>query len=231
MDPLKVFIGFDSREPEAYEVAKYSVLRHSSIELEVFPLVVEDLRKRGFYWRETDPLASTEFTYTRFLAPYLAGFEGKVVFFDCDFLWCGDIAGLMDLAVGEFAVWCVKHDYIAKERTKMDGVVQSNYPRKNWSSLMVFDANHSSTRKLTLENVNSQVPAYLHRMQWADDSEIGELDSTWNWLEGVYEKPKEGVPKAIHFTRGGPWFDAWQNVDYAQLWLSEFARAQNGCLN
>ncbi|MCZ8195893.1 MAG: hypothetical protein O9253_02360 [Aquidulcibacter sp.] len=226
MNPLKVFIGFDSREPDAYEVAKYSVLRHSSIELEVVPLIAHDLRNQGVYWRETDPLASTEFTYTRFLAPHLAGFEGKAVFFDCDFLWCGDIARLMASAIGEFAVWCVKHNYVPKERTKMDGVVQSDYPRKNWSSLMVFNANHYSTRKLTVDTVNSQLPAYLHRMQWADDSEIGELDLTWNWLEGVYEKPEEGVPKAIHFTRGGPWFDAWQNVDYAQLWLSELARAK-----
>jgi lipopolysaccharide biosynthesis glycosyltransferase len=221
MAALKVFIGWDSKEIDAYEVARHSVLRHSSVELEIVPLNVHHLRKQGIYYRNLDPLASTEFSYTRFLAPYLSGFEGKIVFFDCDFLWCGDIGQLISQATGDFAVWCVKHEYEPKESTKMNGAIQSAYPRKNWSSLMVFNANHKSTRNLTIKSVSESTPAYLHRMQWANDSEIGELDFTWNWLEGVYPKPKSGTPEAIHFTRGGPWFKQWKEVDYAELWFAE----------
>jgi hypothetical protein len=117
----------------------------------------------------------------------------------------------------------VHHDYTPKESTKMDGAVQTSYPRKNWSSLMLFNCEHPSVRQLTPDVVNRESGAFLHRMQWAKDDEIGELPVEWNWLEGWNEKPKQGTPKAVHFTRGGPWFEQWQNVDYGDLWLAEKA--------
>jgi hypothetical protein len=119
------------------------------------------------------------------------------------------------------AVACVQHDYKPKETTKMDGVPQSTYPRKNWSSFMLFNCAHPSTRKLTPELVNRESGAYLHRMQWAEDAEIGALPTGWNWLEGWNDKPAEGYPQAVHYTRGGPWFAKWQDVDYAAEWLAE----------
>ena len=219
--PFRVFIGWDRREPEAYDVARFSLERRASIPVAVTPIILDDLRARGLYWRDVDPLASTEFTYSRFLTPALAGFEGWALFCDSDFLWLSDIAGLIQFTRQAKAVFCVQHDYTPKETTKMDGAVQTTYPRKNWSSLMLFNCEHPSVRKLTPEVVNGESGAYLHRMQWAADDEIGALPLTWNWLEGWNEKPSEGTPNAVHFTRGGPWFAEWQNVDYGDLWRGE----------
>jgi hypothetical protein len=121
----------------------------------------------------------------------------------------------------KYAVLCVQHDYKPKETTKMDGVPQSAYPRKNWSSFMLFNCAHPSTRQLTPEVVSRETGAYLHRMQWAKDEEIGALPTGWNWLEGWYDKPAQGYPQAVHHTRGGPWFAEWHNVDYAAEWIAE----------
>lgn len=226
-DPFRVYIGWDKREPIAYDVAKSSLLRKATVPVSVEPIKLENLIERGFYSRGADPLASTEFTYSRFLTPALAGYKGWALFCDCDFLWLGDIAGLLDYTRdASKAVFCVQHDYTPKETTKMDGAVQTAYPRKNWSSLMLFNCDHPSVRALTPEVVNRESGAYLHRFQWAKDSEIGALPVEWNWLEGWNEKPKTGMPKAVHYTRGGPWFEQWQNVDYADLWRAERDRVQ-----
>jgi hypothetical protein len=220
-ESLRVFIGWDSREPVAYDVARYSLLKRASIPVTVTPIKVEALRDAGVYRRETDPLASTEFTYTRFLTPYLAGYGGWALFCDCDFLWLGDVAGLTGFMDPSKALLCVQHDYTPKETTKMDGAVQTSYPRKNWSSLMLMNCDHASVKKLTPEIVNTATGAYLHRMQWVDDADLGALPVEWNWLEGWNERPAEGFPKAVHFTRGGPWFEQWQNVEYGEVWTAE----------
>lgn len=224
MDNFRVYIGWDSREDIAYQVARQSLLRHASKPIEVHPIKLQDLVDQGIYTREVDPLASTEFTYSRFFTPYLAGFEGWALFVDCDFLFFGDIWKLRDYMNPDHAVACVHHDYTPKESVKMDGAVQTVYPRKNWSSFMLFNCEHPSTRQLTPEVINAETGAYLHRMQWAKDSEIGEIPNSWNWLEGWNKKPETGTPNAVHYTRGGPWFEDWQNVDYAQEWLAEAKR-------
>jgi len=224
--PFRVFVGWDSREPEAYEVCAHSLKRHASIPVTVTPIKQQELREANLYWRDRDPLASTEFTYTRFLTPLLAGFQGHALFCDCDFLWTGDIAELIALIDPAKAVSCVQHDHRPPEETKMDDAVQTRYPRKNWSSLMLFNCAHPSVRQLTADAVNTQTGAYLHRMQWVADDEIGAIPETWNWLEGWSKKPASGAPKVIHYTRGGPWFEKWQDVDYADLWCAEWERAK-----
>jgi lipopolysaccharide biosynthesis glycosyltransferase len=218
---LRIFIGWDQREPIAYEVAKFSLERRASVPVDVRPIKLQELIDRGVYTRTVDPLASTEFTYSRFFTPFLAGFEGWALFADCDFLFLGDVAELGKYRDPSKAVYCVHHDYQPKETTKMDGKAQTSYPRKNWSSFMLFNCAHPSTRKLTPDVVNRESGAYLHRMQWAADNEIGEIPYTWNFLEGGYDKFATGTPNAVHFTRGGPWFENWQNVDYGDLWLAE----------
>ena len=223
MTPLRIFVGWDSREPEAYEVARFSLARHATVPIEVTPIKLQDLVARGIYHRPGDPLASTEFTYSRFFTPFLAGFTGWALFCDCDFLWLADVGELFAYADPEKAVFCVQHDYRPTETTKMDGQVQTVYPRKNWSSLMLFNCDHPSTRTLTPEVINSQTPAYLHRMQWAADEEIGSLPEEWNWLEGWSQPPETGTPKAVHFTQGGPWFEQWRSVAYGDLWLKEYS--------
>lgn len=221
MSPFRIYIGWDSREDIAYQVARHSLLKHASAPVEVIPIKLPELVARGLYTRDIDPLASTEFTYSRFLTPALAGFDGWALFCDCDFLFFADVAGLAAYQKPEHAVACVKHDYTPKESTKMDGQVQTVYPRKNWSSFMLFNCAHPSTRRLTVETVNRETGAYLHRMQWAADAEIGDIPIEWNWLEGWNEMPATGTPNAVHYTRGGPWFDNWQDVAYADRWKAE----------
>lgn len=222
-DPFRIFVGWDRREPIAYDVAKHSLERHASIPVEVTPIKIDELREQKLYWRTQDPLATTDFTYSRFLTPALAGYKGWALFCDCDFLFLGDIKGLVEYTKTPKAVYCVQHDYTPKDTVKMDGKPQSVYPRKNWSSLMLFNCDHPSVKTLTPEVVNTQTGAYLHRMQWAKDEDIGSLPVTWNWLEGWNEKPAQGTPNVVHFTRGGPWFPEWQNVDYGDLWRQEEA--------
>ena len=220
-NPFRIYIGFDRREPQAYDVARFSLARRASIEVEVMPIKLDELRARGLYWRRADPLAATDFTYSRFLTPALAGFKGWALFCDCDFLWLGDIAELAAHAETPKALYCVQHDYRPKESIKMDGAVQTVYPRKNWSSLMLFNCEHPAVKRLTPDVVNSETGAFLHRMQWVADQDIGALPVEWNWLEGWNQKPERGTPKAVHFTRGGPWFEQWRHVDYGGLWVAE----------
>jgi lipopolysaccharide biosynthesis glycosyltransferase len=218
---FRVYIGWDKREPVAYDVAKFSLERRASIPVDVQPIKIDELREKKLYWRDQDPLASTEFTYTRFLTPKLAGYKGWALFCDCDFLFLSDIAGLAAYAKGDKAVYCAQHDYRPSETIKMDGAVQTVYPRKNWSSLMLFNCEHPSVRGLTPEVVNRESGAFLHRMQWVKEADIGSLPIDWNWLEGWNRKPPAGTPDVVHFTRGGPWFEQWQNVDYGDLWIAE----------
>ena len=220
-EPARVFIGWDSREQLAYEICRHSLARRASIPITATPLKQAELRRDGLYHRDTDRLASTEFTYTRFLVPHLAGHRGWVLFCDCDFLWLADVADLFALADDRFAVMCVPHDHRPPETRKMENAVQTQYPRKNWSSLVLYNCGHPANAALTPELVNRESGAFLHQFQWLDDDLIGTLPETWNWLEGWCEKPADEVPKAVHFTRGGPWFEEWQGVDYADLWFAE----------
>jgi lipopolysaccharide biosynthesis glycosyltransferase len=218
---LRVFIGWDEREDIAYQVARQSLLRHASVPVSVLPIKRKEMIAAGLYWRGEDALASTEFTYTRFLTPLLADYSGWALFCDCDILFLGDVAELLAFNDPDKALYCVHHDYEPKNATKMDGKVQTQYPRKNWSSFMLFNCAHPATKSLTADVVNTATGAYLHRFQWADDAAIGELPVEWNWLEGWNEKPASGTPKAVHFTNGGPWFENWQDVDYADEWRAE----------
>lgn len=225
MRALDVFIGYDVSQHEAFEVCKFSLTRRASIPLTVHPLILSNLRARSLYWRADDPLASTEFTYSRFLTPFLgiSGNADYALFCDCDFLWLNDVARLMRYAANPLtAVNVVKHDYWPKESVKMNGKLQSAYPRKNWSSLMLFNLHHRALSKLTPIVVNSESAKYLHRFEWCGDDEIGELPAEWNWLEGWNDPPLIGAPSAVHFTRGGPWLGGeYLRGVYADLWLSE----------
>ncbi|QNM83791.1 glycosyltransferase [Sphingomonas sabuli] len=216
----KVFIGYDSREELAWEVCRHSLLRHSENQVEAIPIRQNVLRELGLYVRPHDLTASTEFSLTRFLTPYLAGESGWVLFCDCDFLFTADVREVFEGLDDSKALYCVKHDYKPAYRVKMDGRPQSVYPRKNWSSFMLFNCDHPDVKALTPRLVNTATGAFLHRFEWLEDDAIGSLDLDWNFLDGEYEKP-DHTPKAIHFTNGGPWFEEWQDCDFADLWLHE----------
>lgn len=214
---MKVFIGYDSRENMAYEVCRHSILSRSSVDC--FPVVQSNLRDYGFYRRGPDSLAATEFSLTRFLVPTLA-VSGYAIFCDCDFLFLKDINKVLDEIDPSKAVSVVKHDYTPSEDTKMDGCKQTIYPRKNWSSFMVFNCDHPSVKALTSEVVNTAEPSYLHQFKWLKDDEIGSLPVKWNYLVGIYPKNYPDI-HALHYTLGGPWFAGYENCDFAEEWKSE----------
>lgn len=220
---MKVFVGYDSREQIAYEVCEYSILKHNKNAV-VVPLKQDELRQANVYWRELDPLSSTEFTFTRFLVPHLTDYKGWAIFVDCDFIFECNIDEIVAAANDKYAVMVVKHDYTPPEGEKMDGKKQLPYPRKNWSSMILWNCGHPSNKKLTPELVNSETGQFLHRFQWLRDDEIGELSHEYNWLVGHYKEPKDGSPKAIHYTLGGPWFDNYKHCEYGYHW--EKARAE-----
>jgi len=215
---MKVFVGYDTREDIAYQVCKHS-LESRNDTVEVIPLIQSKLRDQGWYTRPVDKLASTEFTFTRFLMPELTNFNGWALFCDSDIIFLEDVAELFDQADDKYAVMCAKHDYTPKEGVKMDGQTQTVYPRKNWSSVMLFNCEHPANKRLTQDMVNSNElnGAYFHRFSWLeDDAQLGELDHTWNYLVGVYNDIEK--PKLIHYTEGGPWFENYRNCEFAQEW-------------
>jgi hypothetical protein len=204
---LRVFIGWDSRFPEPADVLAYSLRKHSSIPLEIRYLKLAELPLR----RAEDPLASTEFTYSRFLVPWLCNYQGTAVFMDNDMLCLGDIRELAELDMRPYALRVVKHDYHPTNTVKMYGCPQTTYPRKNWSSLMLMDC--AKLRLWTREVVETQTGAYLHRFQDIPDELIGELPRTWNTLDWMDEHTR-----LIHYTNGGPWFEAYRNHPHADVW-------------
>ena len=218
---LNFFIGYDSKEDIAYRVCKYSLLKRTNAEVNVVSLKIDELIAKDLYTRNIDPLASTQFTYSRFLVPKLMNYQGWAVFCDCDFIFLEDVSNLFNELDESKAVYCVKHDYTPKEKHKMDGQKQTIYPRKNWSSFILYNCSHPSTKKLTVEKGNNETGAFLHQFKWCEDNEIGSLDERWNWLEGWTSGHNNEKPYAVHYTRGGPWFSEWQDVEFSKEWLVE----------
>ena len=221
---LKVYIGYDSREDIAWQVARHSILRHATRPVSVHALRQEALRDLGLYTRGKD-VASTEFSMTRFLTPYLAAHEGWSIFVDCDVLVTRDITEIFRHLDPSKAVHCVQHDYTSAYKVTMDGQAQASYPRKNWSSFVAFNGSHNGVKSLTPTVVNRETPGFLHRFGWLSDEDIGALDLEWNFLVGEYPRPAK-LPMCIHFTNGGPWFEGCGHVDFADAWQAEHRLAK-----
>lgn len=215
----KIYVGYDTREDIAWQVCKHSIEVNSPTAV-VEPLKLAELREHGWYWRDVDKLGSTEFTFSRFLIPELMNFQGWALFCDSDIVFLENVKNLFDQADDKYAVMCAKHDYTPKPGIKMDGQTQTVYPRKNWSSVMLFNCAHPSNQALTTELVNNPQTTgkYLHRFSWLKDEEIGTLSHEWNWLVGWYEEPQDGTPKALHYTEGGPWFENYRHCAYGDVW-------------
>ncbi|MFM8469739.1 MAG: glycosyltransferase [Limisphaerales bacterium] len=216
---IKVFVGYDSRVPVLHHITTNSLMRHATAPVAVTPIVLDHLK--GVFTRERNPLQSTEFSFSRFLVPYLCDFQGWALFVDNDVLFRDDIAKLWTLRDERYAVQCVKHVYEVKEETKFLGEKQTKYEKKNWSSVLLF--NCARCRVLTPDYVNTATGLQLHQFKWvASEDEIGELPKEWNYLVGVY--PKSPAASLVHFTDGGPYYDAYRTVDYADEWLDELKR-------
>jgi lipopolysaccharide biosynthesis glycosyltransferase len=222
---MKVFVGYDPREDIAYRVCEYSIKARNA-GVEVIPLKQSELREAGIYTRLPDPLSSTEFTFTRFLVPHLAGYTDWAIFVDCDFLFQCDVAEIFKQANDRYALMCVKHEYTPEEGSKMDGCKQMPYPRKNWSSMILWNCGHPANAGVTPEMVNDETNSgqFFHRFQWlADSCLIGELSHQYNWLVNWYHEPQDGHAKAIHYTEGGPWFENYKHCEYGYHWAVEHA--------
>ena len=227
-----VYIGYDRREHEAYEVCRASIERRANDPLRIVRLDEQLLRDAGVYGRQWKVRKgqkidlgdgrpfSTDFAFTRFLVPALNLYQGWALFCDCDFLFTADLSRLFDLADDRYAIMCVKHAHEPVGTVKMDGVSQGRYRRKNWSSLVLWNCEHPANRSMTLDCVNKMPGRWLHAFEWLRDEQIGSLPLAWNWLAGVNETSAR-VPCGIHFTSGGPWFEGYENVPYAELWRAE----------
>mmetsp|Transcript_15766 Transcript_15766/g.44119 ORF Transcript_15766/g.44119 Transcript_15766/m.44119 type:complete len:282 (+) Transcript_15766:153-998(+) len=226
--PFRVYMGYDSHEDITFEVAKFSLEQRASVPVEVIPLKRAELQKRGVYTRTQDPKQSTEFTYCRFFVPYLNNYKGWAMFVDDDFLFQGDIADLLDQIDDSKALMCVQHDYKPTVSQKLAGRAQSPYPRKNWSSMVLWNCGHEANAPVTLSLINSESGAYLHRFSWiTDDSLIGDIDYSWNFLVEWYTPDPEKLPGAIHYTEGGPWFPDYRTTDYAKEWFDELKKYES----
>jgi hypothetical protein len=218
MTPFKIFIGWDSREPIAFSVLAHSIVRRATIPVSIIPLALNGLQH--VYTRERGPTESTEFSLTRFLVPSLSHYEGFSLFMDSDMLCQIDIGDLWLhlLANPGKAVYVCPHDYTPKPGAKFLGHTQTAYPRKNWSSFMVFD--NARCKTLTPEYVNDATGLALHRLQWTTDALIGQLPLDFNWLVGEY--PHHASARVLHYTLGGPWFPETRDCDHADDWWTEY---------
>jgi hypothetical protein len=243
-----IYIGYDVREAETFAICRHT-LRRFAPDVPIHAIDLEEVRNAGLYWRPTSrkdgrlfdeisgfPMA-TEFAISRFLTPVLAkasGATGWALFMDSDVMARDDIDELFAECNPKMAVMCVKHRHLVTEgAAKMDGQVQTNYSKKNWSSVMAFNLSHPSNRKLTVKLINEVPGRELHAFSWLDESEIGALGPEWNYLVGYTELPKGVEPKLVHHTEGGPWLPNYQEVEYANdwraaraAWLSEGKQVQ-----
>ena len=214
--PIRVFIGFDPREDVAFSVLAHSIHRNASQPVSITPVMLSQLGQ--VYRRARNPLQSTEFSFSRFLTPYLCGYEGWAIFMDCDMLVLDDIAKLWAMRDERYAVQVVKHVHVPKEDVKFLGAVQTRYEKKNWSSVMLM--NCARCDALTPEYVNQASGLELHQFKWlANDALIGEIPSRWNHLVG-YDAPRRDAA-LVHYTIGGPYFAEYADCEYAAEWREE----------
>ena len=216
---IRVFIGYDPREAVAFSVLAHSIHERASEPVAIAPIRLSELS--GIYRRARDPLQSTDFSFSRFLTPWLCDYRGWALFTDCDMLVLDDLARLWALRDERYAVQVVKHEHVPKEDVKFLGAKQTKYGKKNWSSVMLMNCERCT--RLTPEYVNAASGLELHQFKWLDSEElIGALPSRWNHLVG-YDPPRRDAA-LVHFTIGGPYFEEYRDCEYAAEWFGERER-------
>lgn len=211
---IPIFVGYDKRESVAYHTFCQSVLSRASQPVQFTPLALNTLQ-----YTETHTDGSNDFIYSRFLVPHLMNFNGWAIFADGDMVCQADIAELWAMRDPYKAVQVVKHDYKTRFPKKYLGAKNEDYPRKNWSSVILWNCSHYANKVLTPDFVASKSGSYLHRFEWVPDDRIGELPDEWNWL--VSEYPHNPVAKLYHFTVGTPCFKEYSTCDHAIMWHRE----------
>jgi len=214
---INVFIGFDERETLAFHVLSQSIHQHASHPVSITPIMLSQLK--GVYRRDTNPLQSTAFSFSRFLTPFLSKYQGWSIFMDCDMVVQDDIAKLWTMRDEQYAVMCVKHQHVPKEDVKFLNAVQTKYEKKNWSSVMLF--NNEKCFTLTPDYVNTATGLQLHQFKWlGNDDLIGEIPQSWNHLVG-YNAPNPNA-SLIHFTEGGPYFNEYEDCEHHVTWQNAY---------
>ena len=217
-----VWVGYDPLEDAAAKMFAHSIRSRTEMDVKIIPIVRDELLAYDLCNRPIDPNGSTQFSITRFMVPTLMHGNGVGIFFDCDMLITRDIKEMFDLFDPQYAVQVCKHDYVPKSATKMGGMPQTAYPRKNWSATVIYNCDHPSTQALTKEIVEKETPKFLHRFTWLKDEEIGGLPLEFNFLCEEMDEPEERLPFNIHHTLGAPIFRERQDVPYADYWRQEF---------
>ena len=234
-----VFIGYDPKEKSACTVLKYIIEANSPKPIHVKFLRKDILELMGMHYRPYEIVNgqyidkidqkpfSTEFSFSRFLIPALMMYEGWALYMDCDMYVRADVSELFEMCRDNYyPIHVVKHKYEPTNKTKMDGKEQHVYPRKNWSSLIMFNCGHDVNLKLTPQEVNTKSGRWLHTFQWLPDKEadIGKIPEEWNWLDNHSSVDIDA--KNVHFTTGGPWFKDWgsrrdKDNKYAIEWCND----------
>ena len=221
-EKINIVVGFDQREAVAYHAFTQSVIEKSSLPVSFMPLAINTL----YEYKETHNDRSNDFVYSRFLTPFLNDFRGWAIFADGDMICQADIKELWDLRDDTKAVIVVKHNYQTKSFKKYLGNINENYPKKNWSSLILWNCEHPKHKILTPEYIAKQTGKYLHRFSWLNDHDIGEIPKEWNWL--AIEYPINLEAKLIHYTLGTPCFKDFRETDMATKWLETKNRLLQG---
>jgi hypothetical protein len=219
MKELSIYVGYDPKESVSWHVLVQSLMETSSVPLSIKPVYLKNYK--NCFTRAQDTKQSNDFSFSRFLVPYLMNYQGYALFLDCDMLLKSDVKVLFDLAMSnpDKAVHVVKHDYTPANGVKYLGQRQYSYPRKNWSSVVLWNCSHPANKSVDLDFVNTGTGAELHRFTWLNDDEIGELEVSWNWLVGEYDIGTLDRPiNNIHWTVGGPYFNEYRHVDFADDW-------------
>jgi lipopolysaccharide biosynthesis glycosyltransferase len=219
---ISIVVGFDQRESIAYHVFCQSVIDQSSMPIQFLPLAENTLKK----YKEVHTDGSNKFIYSRFLTPYLMDFSGWAIFADGDMVCQADISELWSLRDETKAVQVVKHSYKTKAAKKYLGNKNEDYPKKNWSSLILWNCGHPENSILTPEFIQGQPGSYLHRFSWLDEDLIGGLDTEWNWL--AIEYPENPNAKLIHYTLGTPCFKDYANESMSDIWKKNYLRVNEG---
>ena len=218
---INVFVGFDQLEAIAYHVFCQSVLEKSTSLINFTPLAHQNL---NFFKNHDD--GSNKFIYSRFLTPFLNEYSGWAIFADGDMVCNHDITELWNLKDPSKAVQVVKHEYKTKKTVKYLGNKNEDYPRKNWSSLVLWNCGHPANKILTPEFIQDKPGSFLHRFSWLDDSQIGELPIEWNWL--AIEYPNNPAAKIIHYTLGTPCFKEYSTTSQADIWQQAYKKTNEG---
>lgn len=240
-----IFIGYEERQDLAAQVCKYSIERLYPT-ADVFLLDHKTLRKEKLFWRkwlidsETGNYRdgvdgkpfSNQFSHTRFLVPTYAqflGYNGFAMFVDPDFVFLENVEELFEECATEFdtkdtLVNVVKFDDygVNESGVKMDNQSQVGYPRKLWSSLMVFDLSaYDWYNSDYIEYVNKADGLELHQLKYYPDEKIGSILPQWNYVPGFTSKIIK--PHAIHYTEGLPTMKGYEDCELSVV-FKEMAR-------